>query len=577
MNPAPESTSATGGSAGSQAESLDDRTWQPRRGISGTIRVVMAVVPIAASWVAVWAAMTVVAMPTGALARGAWVLLLVAFAVAGMRVAHFATRQLAPLRALYQMSLVFPDAAPSRFTTALRARTGRQLERSADTAPASEQEAAETLVRLLAGLAAHDRLTRGHSERVRAYAVMLGEEIDLSPDALEKLNWAALAHDLGKLEVPHEILNKNGRPTDDEWQILRAHPAAASSFVEPLRPWLGDWIDCATQHHERYDGGGYPAGLAGTDISLAGRIVSIADAFDVMTATRSYKRPFPAEQARAELLQNAGTQFDPGLVRSFIAISLPERSRLAGWVGWLAQVPNMVPAPVAPIAHNIGNLAAAAAVSAASIVAAPIVDRVPDERTLAVERSVVVDDDEPTFTEPAIGTEPEIADPPISDPAPTVTTTTTTEPPASPNAPTTTVAATTTAPVSTTTPSTTVTTSTTTTSTTSTTSTTTTTTTTTTTEPPAVTVANDDAAVVLNVLGQVVAVLANDDFGSSSADAASLTITDAPDRGTASVVGDSIYYTPGVLQTGGTDSLVYEICSLAGSCDQATVVLTLAI
>ena len=126
---------------------------------------------------------------------------------------------------------------------------------------------------------------------------MLGEQMGLSRGDLDRLNWAALLHDIGKLEVPEKLLNKPGRPTPDEWDVLRTHPGAAAAYVEPLRGWLGDWVDAATQHHERYDGTGYPEGLSGKHISLAGRIVSIADAYDVMTAARSYKKPLPAAQA----------------------------------------------------------------------------------------------------------------------------------------------------------------------------------------------------------------------------------------------------------------------------------------
>lgn len=549
----------------------------------------MVAIPAAVSFVATWAAIEIVPPPAALLARILWLVLPIAVAVAGMRVAHFATRQLAPLGALFQMSLVFPDAAPSRFRTALRARTGRQLERTTDASTPTDQEAAENLVTLLSTLAAHDRLTRGHSERVRAYSVMLGEEIGLSSDALNKLNWAALAHDLGKLDVPPAILNKNGRPTDEEWRVLRAHPEAAAKFTDSLRPWLGDWVDCATQHHERFDGTGYPDGLAGNDISLAGRIVSIADAFDVMTAARSYKLPLPAEQARAELLRNAGTQFDPSLVRSFLHISLPRQSRLAGWIGWLAQVPSMVPGPVVPIVANVGQTAAAVAISATAI-AASVIDPVAEVAPTSAAREVA-EVERPNGPAPDIGDDPRVTIAPTTTRAtptssgPTESTTTTTSAPTpAPDVTTTTVPGTTTVPAPTTTGSpgstTTTTTAVTTTSTaTTTTSTTTTTTstTTTTTEPPAVTVANDDAQTIVNILGGLIPVLDNDDFGSSSADLSTLELVDLPTRGTATVADDSISYVPDFLETGGTDEFTYSVCSDAGSCDIATVVVTLAI
>ena len=106
-------------------------------------------------------------------------------------------------------------------------------------------------------------------------------------------------------------MNKKGRLTPEEWEHVRGHPAHSDRWIGGLTPWLGEWVLAASQHHERFDGQGYPYGIAGMDISLAGRIVSVADAFDVMTAARSYKKPFPAAQARVELTDNAGSQFDP--------------------------------------------------------------------------------------------------------------------------------------------------------------------------------------------------------------------------------------------------------------------------
>ena len=159
---------------------------------------------------------------------------------------------------------------------------------------------------LAGALNAHDRMTRGHTERVRAYTLMIGEELHLPKADLDRLHWAGLVHDIGKLEVPPSILNKPGRPDEDEWEILKQHPAAAVRLLEPLRPWLGEWADAASQHHERWDGKGYPFGLAGEQISLSGRIVAVADAFDVMTSVRSYKKAMTPEAARAELLRCAG-------------------------------------------------------------------------------------------------------------------------------------------------------------------------------------------------------------------------------------------------------------------------------
>ena len=272
-------------------------------------------------------------------------------------------RKVLPLVALFNLSLVFPDHAPSRFKVAMRTNTLRQLQRSLEAGELDQtdfQEAAERLVALAGALNAHDRMTRGHTERVRAYTLMIGEELHLPKADLDRLHWAGLVHDIGKLEVPPSILNKPGRPDEEEWEILQQHPAAAVRLLEPLRPWLGEWADAASQHHERWDGKGYPFGLAGEQISLSGRIVAVADAFDVMTSVRSYKKAMTPEAARAELLRCAGTQFDADVVRAFLNISVGKLRLVMGPLSWLAQAPALGNVP-------IGTAAVTAASSLVSV------------------------------------------------------------------------------------------------------------------------------------------------------------------------------------------------------------------
>ena len=278
-------------------------------------------------------------------------------------------RKIMPLVALFNLSLVFPDHAPSRFKVAMRTNTVRQLQRSLEAGPLEQvdfQEAAERLVALAGALNAHDRMTRGHTERVRAYTLMIGEELHLPKADLDRLHWAGLVHDVGKLEVPTSILNKSGRPDDDEWEILKQHPAAAVRLLEPLRPWLGEWADAASQHHERWDGNGYPFGLAGEEISLSGRVVAVADAYDVMTSVRSYKKAMTPQAARAELLRCAGTQFDPDVVRAFLNISVGKLRLVMGPLSWLAQAPVLGNVPLGTVAVT----AASSLVSVAIAVAA---------------------------------------------------------------------------------------------------------------------------------------------------------------------------------------------------------------
>ena len=149
-------------------------------------------------------------------------------------------RRLLPLSALLNLSLVFPDRAPSRFTIALRAGSVSQLEERLQSGAdgAIETDRADAAARILArvlALHAHDRRTRGHSERVRAFAVLIGKELGLRPEQLDKLQWAALLHDIGKLDVPASILNKDGRPSEEEWATLAQHPARGERQIAAAR------------------------------------------------------------------------------------------------------------------------------------------------------------------------------------------------------------------------------------------------------------------------------------------------------------------------------------------------------
>jgi hypothetical protein len=187
----------------------------------------------------------------------------------------------------------------------------------------------------------HDHLTRGHSERVQAYSALIGTELGLSGQDAAMLSWAALLHDVGKLRVPASVLSKPGEPSPTEWNLLAGHPDAGMEIARPLGEWLGPWLEVIGQHHERWDGAGYPHGLAGTQISLGARIVAVADAYDVITSARSYKRALPAAAARAELARCAGEQFDPQVVRAFLAIGLGRLRRVAGPLNLLSVLPGL--------------------------------------------------------------------------------------------------------------------------------------------------------------------------------------------------------------------------------------------
>jgi putative nucleotidyltransferase with HDIG domain len=223
--------------------------------------------------------------------------------------------------------------------------------------------AASEILALVAALSAHDRKTRGHSERVRAFTDLLAGELRLPEAERDRLRWAALLHDIGKIHVPARILNKAGRPDAREWERLQAHPAMGARIAEPLMTWLGPWGRAIEQHHERFGGGGYPHDLAGDEISLAARIVSVADSFEVMTAARSYKRPMSVPAARRELAACAGEQFDPAIVRAFLNVSLGRLWWRVGPMSWAALAPIL-----GPVQRAGSQLAAAATGTTAAVV-----------------------------------------------------------------------------------------------------------------------------------------------------------------------------------------------------------------
>jgi HD domain len=319
--------------------------WRPRPWLAHGVALLLRGGPITLGAAAGWASTRLLPRPSG-WTWIAWFLAIAFVSNAVVRLADRYARRLVPLTALLRFSLAFPDNAPSRFAVALRAGNIERLRKKSTERPSIElpqevDEAATTALAMVTMLNRHDRGTRGHSERVRAYAEMLAEEMSLSKEFRDRLRWGALLHDMGKLSVPAEILNKAGRPTEEEWLILQGHPAEGERILAPLAEWLGDAVHAAGQHHERWDGKGYPRGLAGNEISLSARIVAVADAFAVMTAARAYKKPLPLAVAREELTRSAGTQFDPLVVRAMLNVSVGKVSRAAGPLSSLGVAPGL--------------------------------------------------------------------------------------------------------------------------------------------------------------------------------------------------------------------------------------------
>jgi hypothetical protein len=375
--------------------------WEPKPFVANLVAAGLRVGPILASVGAGLLAARLFPRPHD-MFWVAWVVGLLAASQLTLRLADRAALRLMPLSAMLRSSLVFPDQAPSRFAAALRAGNVAKMRKEAARAteqglPADVSEAASTALALVSSLNRHDRGTRGHSERVRAFSEMLAEEIGLDSDARDRLRWGALLHDMGKLCVPPEILNKNGRPTEEEWAILQTHPAEGGRILAPLAGWLGDALHAADQHHERWDGKGYPSGLRGDEIVLSARIVAVADAYAVMTGARAYKKPLPDADARRELTKNAGTQFDPAVVRAMLRVSLGRTTRAAGLLAPLANVPFLGPlingAPMVPAIISSGAAAVALTASFAAPFGTleweqPVDVRPPDRLGLVVDAAV---------------------------------------------------------------------------------------------------------------------------------------------------------------------------------------------
>lgn len=169
----------------------------------------------------------------------------------------------------------------------------------------------------VAALDLRDNETQGHTQRVTALTIALGEAMGLTADELQDLRRGALLHDIGKIGVPDAILHKAGTLTPDEWAVMRRHPEYARRLLGTI-PFLQPLLPIPVCHHERWDGTGYPAGLAGEDIPRAARIFAVVDVWDALTSARPYKPAWPADRARAYLREQAGRQFDPEVARAFL-------------------------------------------------------------------------------------------------------------------------------------------------------------------------------------------------------------------------------------------------------------------
>jgi diguanylate cyclase (GGDEF)-like protein/putative nucleotidyltransferase with HDIG domain len=209
---------------------------------------------------------------------------------------------------IYQRLRQFSDSLPSTEATGLACTDGPR---------ALPQSILDTVTSLAYAIDAKDQYTQGHSQKVSAYAALLAEALGMSETEVEEVRLGAVLHDVGKVGIPEQILNKSGPLNPEEWETMKTHVTFGGKLLEPLEA-LERIRQMVLHHHEFFDGSGYPEAISGHNIPLGARIITIADSYDTITSDRSYKKGRTAEEALAEVERCAHTQFDPELVVAFL-------------------------------------------------------------------------------------------------------------------------------------------------------------------------------------------------------------------------------------------------------------------
>lgn len=542
-----------------------EERWTARGWAATALRLAIFLVPVAAGFLAGTAVARSLPPASHPLLVTAWWVAVIAASTLVATAVDRVARRLLPLAVLLQMTMLFPDKAPSRLRVARRMGNVAELRRRiADSNQRGDRDLAaisELILALAAALSQHDRRTRGHSERTRAYTDLLAEELGLSERDRDRLRWAALLHDVGKLEVPSEVLNKDGALEEHEWEHIRQHPVAGMRLIQPLAGWLGPWAKTVEHHHERWDGSGYPHGLSGTDIALGARIVSVADAYDVMTSGRSYQKAMSPHAARAEIARMAGTQFDPTVARALMNVSLGRLRWAAGPLSVLAELPfigglERLTRDTVSVLTTATVVASAAATGllpgpldlpvtpAPAVVAAGVASG----QSAAEAPASLSPGDRGGGSTRDQGVPVEVSDTSLDQPGGTTTNPST--PASDPGTPPLTTAPPGTTPPDTSTPP-------------------------GTTAPPtaAAPVARPDTATTPEDTAVTVAVLDNDSDADGDLDPSTLTIISSPSRGSAQVSGSGVRYLPSP-NLWGDDSFGYRVCDLGGRCSNTTVTVT---
>lgn len=177
----------------------------------------------------------------------------------------------------------------------------------------------DTIKALVIAMEKKDPFMQGHGERVARYSVKIGQAMGLNADEIKVIRYFSILHDIGKIGVPEKILTKPGKLSTYEWEYIKKHPEIGENIIEPIE-FLQPVRSLLRHHHEWYNGMGYPDGLKGEDISIAARILAIADAFDAMQAERPYRKAYSKQKALEEIKKCSGTQFDPDIVDVFVKV-----------------------------------------------------------------------------------------------------------------------------------------------------------------------------------------------------------------------------------------------------------------